>query len=198
LNLKLSLVLISVPIAFLFVSCEPFRDNYVSVPSEVEGFRPIYFDSSQNITSMVYSTHPTPVKVAGKIYLFKHFLFVGEPSKGVHVFDNSNPANPAPVAFINIPFNYDIAVKDSVMYADTYMGLVVINIAAMPDIKVIKFIKSLSNSSVGFPPLPPSNAGGSVFGRNNPAITYFECIDFNKGVVVGWESVTLKKPKCYQ
>jgi hypothetical protein len=28
--------------------------------------------------------------------------------------------------------------------------------------------------------------------------TYFECIDPQKGLIIGWEATTLIKPKCYQ
>ena len=47
------------------------------------------------------------------------------------------------------------------------------------------------------PPLPGDR---TVFtGRNFRSFkTYFECIDPNKGIVVGWREDTLKKPKCYQ
>ncbi len=195
--LKLFLFFISVSMSFFLVSCRD-KDNYMNVPEEVQGYKPVYFDTSQNIFSLVYSTAPMPVQVAGKIYIFKNFLFVGEPGKGVHVFDNIDPANPVPVAFINIPYNFDIAVKDSIMYADTYMGLVVINISAIPDIQVLQFIKSLSNSSTGTPPLPGENTIFNGTRRISSGKIYFECVDFSKGVVVGWESATLRKPKCYQ
>lgn len=163
------------------------RDDYKMVPETVEGYRPIYFDSSVNINSLIYSTAPRSVKNAGKIYIYHNYLFVGEPALGVHVFDNTDPSAPVPFVFINIPYNYDIAVKDSILFADTYFGLVTINIAHLPKVNVVQHIFD----NLKTPPLP-----------NNFIIswgpTYFECIDPSKGTVVGWTQSTLQNPKCYQ
>jgi hypothetical protein len=186
----------SIYIAFILlvfgISCIE-RDDFKNVPDSVLGYRPIYFDSSININTLIYSTTPRPIKNSGKIYLYKQYLFVGEPSEGVHVFINSNPNTPAMLCFINIPYNYDIAIKDSILYADTYMGIVAINIAHLPDVKVLQHIR-------GFVETPPLPGDRTVFtGRNFRSFkTYFECIDPNKGIVVGWREDTLKKPKCYQ
>lgn len=166
------------------------RDDYKMVPDSIEGYRPIYFDSSVNINSLIYSTAPRPVMNAGKIYIYHNYLFVGEPKQGVHVFDNTDPSAPVPFAFINIPYNYDIAVKDSVMFADTYFGLVTINIAHLPDVKVIQHIRG----AVKTPVLPTNQINTRIFESR----TYFECIDPSKGTVVGWIRTTLSNPKCYQ
>jgi len=41
--------------------------------------------------------------------------------EGIHIIDNSTITNPKFVSFIKIPGNYDIAVKGSVLYADSYI-----------------------------------------------------------------------------
>lgn len=174
------------------ISCI-YRDDYKNVPDKVFGYRPVYFDSSVDINTLIYSTTARPVKTSGKIYLFQKYLFVGEPGEGVHVFDNSNPNMPAMLCFINIPYNYDIAVKDSILYADTYFGIVAINIAHLPDIKVLQHIRG----SVETPPLPGTLQFGTFNGRRGVK-TYFECIEPNKGIIVSWLPDTLIKPKCYQ
>lgn len=170
------------------------RDDFKRVPDKVWGYRPVYFDSSVNINTLIYSTAPKPVKTSGKIYLFKKYLFVGEPGEGVHVFDNTNPSAPVPFCFINIPYNYDVAVKDSILYADTYLGIVAINIANLPNVKVLQHIRG----SVITPPLPGAANFAGFFGRSRNFKTYFECIEPSRGIVVAWIQDTLKKPKCYQ
>jgi hypothetical protein len=192
--MKLFLFLIACTMGLFFASCKD-RDDYKMVPDEVEGFRPVYFDTSTSIVSLVFSAKPRPINKTGKVYLYKNYLFINEPGLGVHVFENSDPANPVAMAFINVPYNYDMAVKDPAMYMNTYMGLVVIDISKLPDITILDFIRSRSNKTSGIPPLPsgPDFSNGlSLHGK-----TYFECIDASRGVVVGWESATLAKPRCY-
>jgi hypothetical protein len=162
--------------SLLLASCG-YRDDYAYVP---------------DINDLVYSTDARAINNPGKIYLFRQYLFVGEPGIGVHVFDNSDPSTPIPVCFINIPYNYDVAVKDSILYADTYYGLVAIRINELPKIEIVKFITKDDK----FPPLP-NNVNGFRW-DGNASKTYFECIDSKKGIVVGWQSVKLKKPICYQ
>jgi hypothetical protein len=48
---------------------------------------------------------------AGKLFIQGHYIFLNEVDKGIHVIDNSNPAQPRNVAFIDIPGNVDLAVK---------------------------------------------------------------------------------------
>lgn len=50
-------------------------------------------------------------------------------NKGVHIIDNSNPAQPINKVFISIPGNIDIAVKGSTLYADMFTDLLSIDIS---------------------------------------------------------------------
>jgi len=71
---------------------------------------------------------PQRVKKAGKIYIYKDTLFINEPNVGVHVIDNSDPSHPKNLAFIDLPGNIDIAVKDGYLYADSFTDLVVLDV----------------------------------------------------------------------
>ena len=64
----------------------------------------------------------------GKMYVKDNYLFVNEIKKGIHVIDNRNPASPKFVAFINIPGNGDIAVRNNILYADSFSDLVALDI----------------------------------------------------------------------
>ncbi len=181
-------------LSLILVSCQYDRDDYLYVPDRVQGYKPVYFDTASNIRDLIYSTTPRPVKTVGKIYTYKQYLFVGEPGLGVHVFDNTDPSSPIPFAFLNIPFNYDIAIRDTVLFADTYTGLVSIGISDFPKIYVLQYIKSSSL----VPGLPVEDPTQPIPGFIRNGKVYFECIDNSKGVVVGWERATLENPKCYQ
>ena len=60
----------------------------------------------------------------GKIYTKGNYLFINEIKEGIHVVDNSDPTNPKFISFINIPGNGDIAVRNNILYADSYSDLV--------------------------------------------------------------------------
>lgn len=64
----------------------------------------------------------------GKIYTKDHLVFVNEPYRGIHVIDNQNPAAPQPVAFINIPGNVDMAIRDNILFADAGPDLLALDI----------------------------------------------------------------------
>ena len=84
---------------------------------------PIYEKMSTIRQMSVTLEEPRTIENFGKIYIYKDFLFINEPLKGIHIYDNSNPSQPYSVTFLNIPGNVDMAVKDNVLYADSYVDL---------------------------------------------------------------------------
>jgi hypothetical protein len=91
----------------------------------------------------IKSSTPKPIAHPGKLYIKGNYIFLNEIDKGVHIIDNRNPASPVNVAFINIPGNVDIAVKDDVLYADIYTRLLAINIANPLQSVVTKITESV-------------------------------------------------------
>jgi len=70
-----------------------------------------------------------PVQTAGKLYIKDRYIYLNEVEKGIHIIDNIDPSSPKQVAFLNIPGNMDIAVKENILYADTYTDLLAIDIS---------------------------------------------------------------------
>ncbi|TDE13968.1 hypothetical protein E0F88_18205 [Dyadobacter psychrotolerans] len=64
----------------------------------------------------------------GKMYVKGNYLFVNEIKEGIHIIDNSNPSSPKFVSFIKIPGNGDIAVRDNILFADSFSDLVALDI----------------------------------------------------------------------
>ncbi|MFT3950260.1 MAG: hypothetical protein QM763_25060 [Agriterribacter sp.] len=83
-----------------------------------------------------------PVKTAGKLYIKDQFIYLNEVEKGIHIIDNSNPARPKQVAFLNIPGNLDIAVRGNILYADTYTDLLAIDISNPKKATIVKEIRN--------------------------------------------------------
>ncbi|WP_437918896.1 LVIVD repeat-containing protein [Sphingobacterium sp. LRF_L2] len=71
---------------------------------------------------------PQPLEKTGKIYLYQNFLFINEPLKGVHIYNNANPSSPVALSFLNVPGNVDMAINDGMLYVDSYMDLLTFDI----------------------------------------------------------------------
>lgn len=131
---------------------------------------PVYMEFDQ-FRAAVKKSSARELKSPGKIYFKDNLLYINESLEGVHIIDNSNPSSPLKVGFIEIPGNVDIAIRGNILYADSFIDLVAIDISNPDQPVEIDRIKG------AFPNvLPPFDFGIPVYG-----------LDFTKGVVVGWE-----------
>lgn len=105
----------------------------------------------------------------GKIYFKGDYIFVNEFQKGIHIINNTNPSNPIIEKFIEIPGSVDMAVKGDMLYADSYVDLLTIDISDLDN------ITEVDRDSNVFPYIIPVFEDGIV-----------DIIEENKGVVVGY------------
>ncbi len=107
-----------------FQSCsDKCEDTYTYT-----AYEPIYMQYS-DFRLPVTAESPRELKNPGKIYVKTPYLFVNEINEGIHIFNNSDPANPQNISFIPIPGNVDMAVKGNVLYADNYTDLLSLDIS---------------------------------------------------------------------
>ena len=92
-------------------------------------FQPVY-TTIDELRSSVTLTAPQEIESMGKLFYKDGFLYVNEPNKGVHVIDNRDPSNPINQAFIVIPGSFDLAIKENILYSDSYIDLVAIDISS--------------------------------------------------------------------
>lgn len=131
---------------------------------------PVYMNHEE-FRGSVKTTAPQQLVNPGKIYFKNNLLFINETGAGIHVVNNSNPAAPEIIAFIKIPGNYDMAIRGNVLFADSFIDLVAIDISNPQSPAVLDRIEN------AFPNvLPPVDI----------SLPTTE-IDFTKGVVVGWK-----------
>ncbi|KPK86600.1 MAG: hypothetical protein AMS27_04755 [Bacteroides sp. SM23_62_1] len=135
---------------------------------------PVYLTYDE-LREAVSDTLPINLEHPGKIYIRGDMLFVNEVRKGIHIIDNSDPASPQVLKFIEIPGNIDLAVKGNVLYADSYIDLVVIDISDLSDINEIGRIEDVFSYSI--PPYESQQRVGEI--------------DQSLGVVVGWKTETV-------
>jgi hypothetical protein len=102
-------------------------------------YKPVYQTLSQ-VRANMKSNSPQDLKKPGKLYIYGNFIFLNEYDKGIHIIDNTQPANPSNIAFINIPNNVDMAVKGNTLYADSYSDMVTFDITNPHNVVVKKII----------------------------------------------------------
>lgn len=86
---------------------------------------------------------PREIGSTGKIYITGQYILVSEPGEGIHIINNSNPSAPVKVSFISIKGNQDMSVKGNILYADSFMDLLLFDIS---DPAHVRKIKTLENS----------------------------------------------------
>lgn len=149
----------------LFAGCKDnYKEHYLSL-------QPVYL-SYQDLRASVKVLSQKDLVNPGKIYTVGNYLFINEFMKGIHVYNNVNPASPIYIGFINIPGNIDIAVKNNIMYADSYIDLVAIDISDPSLSREIGRIKAVFPYAVP----PHENTNYRIAG-----------VDTKLGVVAGWE-----------
>lgn len=137
---------------------------------------PIYL-SYDKLRSAVKVSQARELNNPGKIYFKDQYIFINEKMEGVHIFDVSNPANPQNIGFIEIPGNIDIAIKDNILYADSYIDLVSLDISNFSDIRETGRVKKV------FPYTLPE------YDTKYPVAQ----IDQDKGIVTGWEVKSVRQ-----
>ena len=156
--------------AILFTSCED------STYREYEGNAPVYM-TFDNLRSAVKAQQNVELKDPGKIYYKDNYIFIVEELKGIHVYDNTDPASPVKKVFINLPGVIDISISGYILYADSFVDLVILDVQNIDNIHEVARIKDILPYTV-----PPTD--------NDYPMAY---VDEDKGVVIDWEVKTIKE-----
>ncbi len=138
----------------------------VEVTRRYTYLEPVYTSTAE--LRAAFAIEPArPIEKPGKMYFLDGYLFINEPNEGVHVIDNRDPANPVNVSFINIPGNFDLAGKGNILYADSYIDLLAIDVSDVNNVKELKRVEDV---------FPLYNSYGFY-------------TDAARGVVTSWEEV---------
>lgn len=135
--------------------------------------------SLEDLRSSVKVSPPQSLQKPGKIYFKDNLIFINEELKGIHIVDNKDPGSPAFIGFIEVPGNVDMAIRDNILYADSYVDLVAFDISNPEDIQNVGRLKDI------FPPVIPPTI--DIYGIN------YDEINEERGVIVGWEVKTILK-----
>lgn len=142
---------------------------------------PLYM-SYDAFRAAVKSSGPRDLENPGKIYFKDQFIFIVEELKGFHIIDVSTPASPQKKAFVEVPGCVDIAVKENILYADSYIDLVALDVSDLNNIREVKRLQEVFPYTV-----PPAD--------NDYRLAE---VDKEKGVVIGWEVKKVRQEMEYQ
>lgn len=135
---------------------------------------PVYMEFDKFRSSFTKS-EPIKISTPGKIYFKDNYLFVNEVSEGIHIIDNSDPAKPVKLGFYKIIGNVDMAIRGNILFADSFIDLVAINITDIENPIEISRIENV------FPEVVPEGE------RWLP----YAMVDKSKGVIIDWEKKTV-------
>lgn len=155
-------------LVILVVGFNSCKDQYTEV---FTANSPIYM-SYENLRDAVKITTQRKLVNPGKIYFKDGYIFINEELKGIHIIDNKNPSSPQNIGFIEIPGNVDIAIKEDILYADSYVDLVAIDISNVTNPKEVNRVQDI------FPYTTPAPENEDY---------RVAMVDEEKGVVTGWE-----------
>ena len=95
----------------------------------------IYGDIDQlRVDNLVESARS--IELPGKIYVSEDLLIIGDRGTGVHIIDNTDPANPTPIGFLNIPGSTQLYVEGDYIYSNAYYDMIKIDISDMNNIRI--------------------------------------------------------------
>jgi hypothetical protein len=157
--------------SIFFSSCE---DNTLK---EYKGYAPVYL-SYKDLRSAVTEELNVDLKNPGKIYFKDNYIFIVEELKGIHVYDNSNPSSPVKKTFLKLPGVVDISISGYIMYADSYVDIVVLDIENIDNIHEAGRLEDILPYTV---PAVSNNKFPMGF------------VDQEKGIVIDWELRTIKE-----
>lgn len=146
-------------------SCKKYKNK------EIYANVPVYMDYTDFRSSFEYFDGMQPMAAPGNIFIHNDYIFISDEDRGIHIVNNSNKSAPYFVGFMNIPGNTQIAVKGDMLYANSFIDLLTIDI-----------------SNVSNPQLV--NRMYDVFNYSTPAINdEYPTADISKdkGVVIAWE-----------
>lgn len=106
---------------------------------------PVYLQMSDIRARTIVIEPGQELENPGKIYIYGNYLLINEPQEGIHILDNTNPANPKNLNFIPIDGTVDLAINNNMLYADNYVDLLVFDISNIRSIKLVERVKDVFN-----------------------------------------------------
>ena len=119
---------------------------------------------------------PRDMHNTGKIYLRDPYIFINEQYEGIHIINNQNPEDPRPVAFLRIPGNVDVAMKGTLLYADSGSDLLTFDVSNAQAARLLNRVRE----AVPELPMPETGTVPAEYQPQNRPVD---------AVVIGWQKL---------
>ncbi len=120
--------------SFLLHSC--IRDTCTEYQT-VTVYDPIYEDVDV-VRSKVKAAMPAEPESTGALYYYEDYLFINEPGKGIHIYDNRDKRNPKNIAMIEAQGSRSLSIQNDILYFDNFMDLFVFDLSDIANPKLIR------------------------------------------------------------
>lgn len=150
---------------------------------EIVGYQPVYLSDPNMQIELVPARE---VENPGQIYLLGDLLLMNDVGKGIHIIDNSDPSNPEVQGFLTVSGSENMVLRNGVVYVNQFNSLLAIDVSDTENVRVISRDENALKTNEYDNLLPPLSG------------YYFECVDTEKGKVVGWRLTTITNPKCFK
>lgn len=140
---------------------------------KVWGSKPVY--AAVNTAKQIsYSAQKQPVTQAGNIYAFGNYIFQVDVGRGIHVIDNTVPAQAERIGFITVNGCAQLSIKGSYLYTNSIADLVTLDISDPAHVhEVSRVAGAFPEFQYNYPLVQPEETG------------YYTCPIYDS-VVVGW------------
>ncbi len=138
---KIKFVVLSV-LLVCFQNCCPFLVDCENNGDDIvdpffSRYEPVLLDRT-NFENSVTLKDPVTINTSGKIYIKDDLLFINEVHKGFHIYDNSDPASPLPLKFLEVPGSTDLAIRDNMIYINQATDLIAVEYDINQSIRLMK------------------------------------------------------------
>jgi hypothetical protein len=113
-------------------------------------YEPVY-ELKSTVLAAINGDPATPISQPGQIYVKGSYIYLNDIDKGIHIIDNSDPSHPVQTAFLNIPGNLNIGIRNNILYADMYADVLSIDISNVHQVKVLGMLRSFFTTRVWAP-----------------------------------------------
>lgn len=117
---------------------------------EREFFRydPVFYTLNEIRVPIQVYTETRTLENPGRMYYYKDHLFINEQGKGIFIYDNRDAKNPSFVAFYEIRGNFDISIKNDLLYADNVIDLLTIDISDLKNPVLVHRLENYKSKTI--------------------------------------------------
>lgn len=171
----MSRIIVVFLVAGLSLSLNSCLEDKCMATRQYKVYTPVYTNMEDH-REAVEPEGPRTLRNTGALYVYQNYIFINERKEGIHIVDNSDPANPTPIAFLSIPGNFNLGIRNNLLYADNFVDLVVLDISNPLDVKFAGRTENVFDSYPFFEDL-----GHLIYYEESDETMEVDCNDYNTG-----------------